>query len=199
MPETLTEYSSGPAPDSHRLPFSSPRTRRVEPVKECRISFECRFDQPLRCNCSSSQLRGRVMGCRREGQMKGRESGMPDDSCWESFFNPRCILERMDCAGSCGDVVEFGCGYGTFTIPGAELVTGRYWPSTSSREWWPRPSGRRPRPCCRTSRLKFVTSLRRGAGGRVRRRGEQMGDGNPTSMGEQQVLQVVVGRKGGRT
>lgn len=56
--------------------------------------------------------------------MKGRESGMPDDSYWETFFNPRCILERMDCVGPCGDVVEFGCGYGTFSVPAAELVTG---------------------------------------------------------------------------
>ncbi len=57
--------------------------------------------------------------------MKGRDSGMPDDSYWESFFNPRCILERLDCVGDCGDVVEFGCGYGTFTIPAAELVKGQ--------------------------------------------------------------------------
>ena len=56
--------------------------------------------------------------------MKGREGGMPDDSYWEAFFNPRCILERMDCVGPCGDVVEFGCGYGTFTVPAAELVIG---------------------------------------------------------------------------
>lgn len=56
--------------------------------------------------------------------MKGRESGMPDDSYWEAFFNPRCILERMGCAGPCGDVVEFGCGYGTFTVPAAESITG---------------------------------------------------------------------------
>jgi ubiquinone/menaquinone biosynthesis C-methylase UbiE len=56
--------------------------------------------------------------------MKGRESGMPDDSYWETFFNPRCILERMDCVGPCGDVVEFGCGYGTFTVPAAESITG---------------------------------------------------------------------------
>ena len=56
--------------------------------------------------------------------MKGRESGMPDDSFWETFFNPRCILERMDCVGPCGDVVEFGCGYGTFTVPAAESITG---------------------------------------------------------------------------
>ncbi len=57
--------------------------------------------------------------------MKGRESGMPDDSYWETFFNPRCILERMGCVGPCGDVVEFGCGYGTFTLPAAQSVAGR--------------------------------------------------------------------------
>ena len=31
----------------------------------------------------------------------------------------------MGCAGQCGDVVEFGCGYGTFTVPAASLVDGR--------------------------------------------------------------------------
>jgi SAM-dependent methyltransferase len=57
--------------------------------------------------------------------VKGRESGMPVDSYWDTFFNPRCILERLDCTAACGDVVEFGCGYGTFTIDAARLVNGR--------------------------------------------------------------------------
>lgn len=57
--------------------------------------------------------------------MKGRESGMPDEAYWESFFNPGCILERLDCQGPCGDVIEFGCGYGTFTVPAAERISGR--------------------------------------------------------------------------
>jgi SAM-dependent methyltransferase len=57
--------------------------------------------------------------------MKARDSGMPDDAYWESFFNPRCILEKLGCAGPCGNVVEFGCGYGTFTVPAAELIGGR--------------------------------------------------------------------------
>ena len=57
--------------------------------------------------------------------MKGRESGMPDQPDWEAFFNPGCILDRLDCRGACGDVVEFGCGYGTFTIPAGQLVVGR--------------------------------------------------------------------------
>jgi ubiquinone/menaquinone biosynthesis C-methylase UbiE len=35
------------------------------------------------------------------------------------------MVAKLDCTGPCGDVVEFGCGYGTFTIPTARLVTGR--------------------------------------------------------------------------
>jgi SAM-dependent methyltransferase len=57
--------------------------------------------------------------------MKGRDSGMPDERYWGSFFNPRCILERLDCSERCRDAVEFGCGYGTFTLPAAELISGR--------------------------------------------------------------------------
>lgn len=30
----------------------------------------------------------------------------------------------MGCAGPCGDVVEFGCGYGVFTLEAASLVKG---------------------------------------------------------------------------
>jgi len=35
------------------------------------------------------------------------------------------MVEKLDCTGPCGDVVEFGCGYGTFTIPAAKLASGR--------------------------------------------------------------------------
>jgi SAM-dependent methyltransferase len=49
---------------------------------------------------------------------------MPDGAYWETFFNPRCILERLDCQGPSGDAVEFGCGYGTFTVPAAQLISG---------------------------------------------------------------------------
>ena len=56
--------------------------------------------------------------------MKGRESGMPDEETWESFFNPRCVLERLRLNRTPGDVGEFGCGYGTFTLPAAHLATG---------------------------------------------------------------------------
>ena len=56
--------------------------------------------------------------------MKGRESGMPEGEYWDSFFNPACVVERLDCSGLDVDIVEFGCGYGTFTIPAARLVSG---------------------------------------------------------------------------
>jgi SAM-dependent methyltransferase len=54
---------------------------------------------------------------------KGRESGMPDADYWGTFFNPECIVARLGCAGPL-DVVEFGCGYGLFTVPAARAVAG---------------------------------------------------------------------------
>lgn len=54
---------------------------------------------------------------------KGRESGMPGEAYWETFFNPACIVDKMDCPGP-GDVVEFGCGYGLFTLPAGAAVAG---------------------------------------------------------------------------
>ncbi|MBC8136052.1 MAG: class I SAM-dependent methyltransferase [Fibrella sp.] len=56
--------------------------------------------------------------------MKTRESGMPEESYWETFFDPECIAKRMGADASCGNVVEFGCGYGTFTVPVAAAVSG---------------------------------------------------------------------------
>lgn len=56
--------------------------------------------------------------------MKGRESGMPDECRWDEFFDPAKVIELLGCASQPGDVVEFGCGYGTFTLPVARHVTG---------------------------------------------------------------------------
>jgi SAM-dependent methyltransferase len=56
--------------------------------------------------------------------MKTRESGMPEESMWAGFFDPEEVLERLKLSSSCGDVVDFGCGYGTFTIPAARIVSG---------------------------------------------------------------------------
>ncbi len=43
---------------------------------------------------------------------------------WEGFFDPPAALVRLGLDSSCRDAVEFGCGYGTFTIPAARIVSG---------------------------------------------------------------------------
>ena len=49
---------------------------------------------------------------------------MPEESCWHSFFNPQVVLRKMRLDSTCNDVAEIGCGYGTFTIPAAHIVSG---------------------------------------------------------------------------
>jgi SAM-dependent methyltransferase len=56
--------------------------------------------------------------------MKTRESGMPDEDLWDSFFSPRQTLEQLGLTAAHGDVADFGCGYGTFAIPAARIVHG---------------------------------------------------------------------------
>lgn len=57
--------------------------------------------------------------------MKIRESGMPDEDIWESFFNTNKILKALGLNNKIVDVAVFGCGYGTFTIPAAKMITGK--------------------------------------------------------------------------
>ena len=58
--------------------------------------------------------------------MRARESGMPDEADWMSFFNPEATIDALIGAdGVAGDLVEFGCGYGTFTVPSALRTRGR--------------------------------------------------------------------------
>src|SRR6185369_10753792 len=57
--------------------------------------------------------------------MKGRESGMPAEEDWESYFDSEAAIEQIFDSGTVnGDVVDFGCGYGTFTIPAAARIRG---------------------------------------------------------------------------
>jgi ubiquinone/menaquinone biosynthesis C-methylase UbiE len=56
--------------------------------------------------------------------MKIRESGMPEETYWESFFNPVFILSQLQFDNTVSNAVEFGSGYGTFTIPAAKIITG---------------------------------------------------------------------------
>ena len=56
--------------------------------------------------------------------MKLRDSGMPDEAYWESLFDVPLVLARLGIDGTLGDVVELGCGYGTFSVPVAQAIRG---------------------------------------------------------------------------
>ena len=57
--------------------------------------------------------------------MKVRESGMPKEGYWEGFFSPEDTLKRMGISDEVKNIVDFGCGYGTFSIPVAKLASGK--------------------------------------------------------------------------
>lgn len=56
--------------------------------------------------------------------MRLRESGMPDEAYWETLFDIPLVLKRLGVGRETGDVVELGCGYGTFTLPVAGKISG---------------------------------------------------------------------------
>jgi len=56
--------------------------------------------------------------------MKLRESGMPEESYWASLLDVELILDRLEIDGRLRNVIELGCGYGTFTIPVARRISG---------------------------------------------------------------------------
>ncbi len=49
---------------------------------------------------------------------------MPAEDVWDSFFDPVFILKMLGLNGDCHNVVDFGCGYGTFAIPAAQIMKG---------------------------------------------------------------------------
>lgn len=50
---------------------------------------------------------------------------MPAEADWEAFFDADAAMARILRGGAIkGDAVEFGCGYGTFTIPAAQRTRG---------------------------------------------------------------------------
>ena len=56
--------------------------------------------------------------------MRVRESGMPPLQTWESFFDVEAILDALQLDTTRRQVLEFGCGYGTFTLPAARRIGG---------------------------------------------------------------------------
>ena len=56
--------------------------------------------------------------------MKIRQSGMPEESYWETLLDPGFILRSLHVGKELRDVVELGCGYGTFSLPVASAISG---------------------------------------------------------------------------
>jgi ubiquinone/menaquinone biosynthesis C-methylase UbiE len=56
--------------------------------------------------------------------MKVRDSGMPDEGMWTGFFDPAKVLATLGLDCGLQDIVEFGCGYGTFTLAAAAIASG---------------------------------------------------------------------------
>ncbi|HET8698696.1 MAG TPA: class I SAM-dependent methyltransferase [Gammaproteobacteria bacterium] len=56
--------------------------------------------------------------------MKVRESGMPDEGTWERFFEPDRVLVALRFPDGNPDVVDFGSGFGTFTVAAARRTRG---------------------------------------------------------------------------
>ncbi len=56
--------------------------------------------------------------------MKVRDSGMPYEEMWSGFFDPDKILRTFGLDQEINDIVEFGCGYGTFTLTAAQMIRG---------------------------------------------------------------------------
>lgn len=56
--------------------------------------------------------------------MKVRDSGMPEEEMWSEFFDAKAILEQMQLTSELENVVDLGSGYGTFSVPAAQIVKG---------------------------------------------------------------------------
>jgi ribosomal protein L11 methylase PrmA len=58
--------------------------------------------------------------------MKVRDSGMPDEEAqWNQFFDPGKILQQMELTAEVNDVADLGCGFGTFSLPASQIITGK--------------------------------------------------------------------------
>ena len=54
--------------------------------------------------------------------MKTRDSGMPDEAYWKTFFDPAAVLTALGLDRVAGPVVDVGAGYGTFTFAMAGMT-----------------------------------------------------------------------------
>ena len=56
--------------------------------------------------------------------VKVRDSGMPEEEIWGTFFNVDEILDVFQIDSEIDDVADVGAGYGTFSLPVAQRIGG---------------------------------------------------------------------------
>lgn len=49
---------------------------------------------------------------------------MPAEEMWQTFFSPAATLRALGLRPDMGGIADFGCGYGTFAIPAAQIARG---------------------------------------------------------------------------
>lgn len=49
---------------------------------------------------------------------------MPSEEKWATLFDPNKVLSLLGVDPSVRDVADFGCGYGTFAVPAAQVIGG---------------------------------------------------------------------------
>ncbi len=57
--------------------------------------------------------------------MKVFDSGMPEETSWNSLFDIPSIVRWLELQKVVGPIVEVGCGYGTFTVPVAAKTNNK--------------------------------------------------------------------------
>lgn len=50
---------------------------------------------------------------------------MPKEEEWLTFFDPADALRQLGLNRNVKDAVDLGCGYGTFNIPAAQIISGK--------------------------------------------------------------------------
>ena len=50
---------------------------------------------------------------------------MPGQGTWDGFFDPVVCLQKLGLSPDCELVIDFGCGYGTFSLASAAMIEGR--------------------------------------------------------------------------
>lgn len=88
--------------------------------------------------------------------MKVRDSGMPEERLWASFFDVDFVLDQVLLQRPVPTVVEFGCGYGTFTIPAVRRTIGVVHAIDIERDMVAATCDKAARPASRTCRVRWT-------------------------------------------